>query len=215
MMSRHLPDVDPHTVDEVARGLGWFSIGLGLAELFAPRTLTRSLGMEDEAEIVRAYGLREIAAGVGLLTQRDPTPWMWGRVAGDVLDMATLAIGLDHRNPQRGRVTMALGVIAAITAVDVAVAAASGRSPRRGGWFADAADRLGLAGHRLRRFAEDAYDRGRAAAGSAYDSSRRGAEDVYDRAGDAYDRSARGVGRGLRRARDTAADYEPRGYAPW
>jgi hypothetical protein len=34
------------TAHSMARGLGWFSIGLGLAEELAPRTLTRGLGME-------------------------------------------------------------------------------------------------------------------------------------------------------------------------
>ncbi len=127
----HLPDIDADTLDDIARGLGWFSIGLGLAELVAPRTLTRALGMEKEAEIVRAYGLREIVAGVGLLTQKDPTPWLWGRVAGDVLDLATLAIGMDKRNPQKSRVGMALGVVGAITLLDVAVAAAAGAPAAR------------------------------------------------------------------------------------
>ena len=30
----------------LARGLGWFSIGLGLVEVLAPETLGRALGME-------------------------------------------------------------------------------------------------------------------------------------------------------------------------
>jgi hypothetical protein len=30
----------------MARGLGWFSLGLGVAEMLAPRALTRGLGME-------------------------------------------------------------------------------------------------------------------------------------------------------------------------
>ena len=32
----------------VARGLGWFSIALGVAEVAAPRALTRALGMEGQ-----------------------------------------------------------------------------------------------------------------------------------------------------------------------
>ncbi len=214
----HLPDVDADTLDTIARGLGWFSIGLGLAELVAPRTLTRALGMEKEAEIVRAYGLREIAAGVGLLTQKDPTPWLWGRVAGDVLDLATLAIGMDKRNPQRSRVGMTLGVVGAITLLDIAVAAAVGRTNRHG-WWANAMDRLGVsgAGHRIRDFAEDAYSRGRSLAGGAYGRTRHVAEDLWSdgrsEADAAYDRSSRALRSGWRQARDTAEDYIPRrGY---
>jgi hypothetical protein len=33
------------TAHSMARGLGWFSIGLGVAEVLAPRALTRCLGM--------------------------------------------------------------------------------------------------------------------------------------------------------------------------
>jgi hypothetical protein len=57
-----------------AHGLGWFSIGLGLTELLAPGHLARFLGMEDRAELIRAYGAREIVTGVSILAQDDPTP---------------------------------------------------------------------------------------------------------------------------------------------
>ena len=36
---------DPH---RVARGLGWFSIGLGLAECAAPRSVARLIGVDDD-----------------------------------------------------------------------------------------------------------------------------------------------------------------------
>ena len=107
----------------LARGLGWFSIGLGATEVVAGRALGRSLGMEDQAGLLRLFGLREIAAGVGILQHEKPTaPWLWARVGGDVLDLAALSAGLRSDNPKRGRVVAALGVIAAITVVDAAVA---------------------------------------------------------------------------------------------
>ena len=74
-----------------ATGLGWFSIGLGLAELVFARPMSRWMGMGDKVDVVRFYGVRELAAGIGLLAAKDPTPWIWGRVAGDALDLATLA----------------------------------------------------------------------------------------------------------------------------
>jgi hypothetical protein len=77
--------------DSVARGLGWFSIGLGLAEILMPRAMARGLGMQGREQLLFVYGLREIATGIGLLASSRRTPWMWGRVAGDALDMATLA----------------------------------------------------------------------------------------------------------------------------
>src|SRR3954452_22927910 len=78
--------MDMHSTEyahSMARGLGWFSIGLGLAEVLAPRALTRGLGMEGNEQLVQAYGLREIATGIGILSSDQPAPWIWGRVGGD------------------------------------------------------------------------------------------------------------------------------------
>src|SRR5438876_4287223 len=71
----------------LARGLGWFSIGLGLAEVLIPRTLAKELGMAGSASPVRFYGAPEIAAGIGILMSDNPAPSIWGRVAGDALDL--------------------------------------------------------------------------------------------------------------------------------
>jgi hypothetical protein len=72
----------------VACGLGWFSIGLGLAEVLAPRTLERVLGIKHHGFLLRVMGLREIASGVGILTGRRPSGWLWARAGGDVIDIA-------------------------------------------------------------------------------------------------------------------------------
>src|SRR5215208_7371781 len=50
--------------DRLAKGLGWFSLVLGAAELIAPQRITRALGMEGKEALVRAYGAREIASGM-------------------------------------------------------------------------------------------------------------------------------------------------------
>jgi len=116
--------------DALARGLGWFSIGLGLAELFAPGRLARSLGMRGQETLVQAYGVREIATGIAILAAKDPTPWIWARVGGDALDLATLATGLEGRNPQRENVMIAMAAVAGVTALDLYCATTlSGESP--------------------------------------------------------------------------------------
>ena len=112
------------SADALARGLGWFSIGLGLAEVLAPRALTRALGLHGQERLVAAYGVREIATGIGILAARDPTPWIWGRVGGDALDLATLAGGLHEGNRNRANVGLAMGAVAAVGALDVYCATA-------------------------------------------------------------------------------------------
>jgi hypothetical protein len=112
------------SADTLARGLGWFSIGLGLAEVLAPRSLTRALGMRGHERLVQAYGLREIATGIGILASRDPAPWIWGRVGGDALDLATLAGGLHDDNRRRTNVGLAIGAVAAVGALDIYCATA-------------------------------------------------------------------------------------------
>src|SRR5262245_5215197 len=76
---------------------------------------------DDRCGLIRGYGLREIGAGVGLLLASRPAPWLWARVAGDLLDLGTLraARGLSSRTRA---VDAALAGVAAVTALDVAAA---------------------------------------------------------------------------------------------
>lgn len=116
----------------LAQGLGWFSIGLGVAELVAPDRLARFLGMEEHTQLIRFYGAREFATGVAILSQDDPTPWLWGRVGGDLVDLATLAAGLGRGNRQSDNVSLAIAAVAGVTVLDVLCAQALSRRPRRG-----------------------------------------------------------------------------------
>lgn len=102
----------------LARGLGAFSIALGLGELLAPRRLNDALGT-DAPNLTRAYGAREIVTGVGLLVSKNPTPWLWARVAGDVLDIATLAAAGRREDSRKIGVGTAIGLVAGVTALDI------------------------------------------------------------------------------------------------
>lgn len=128
----------------LAQGLGWFSIGLGLAELLAPRQISRPLGVREGTSLVRAYGLREIATGIGILTRPDPAPWIWGRVAGDALDLATLSAGLGREGARGDRMGMAIGAVALVTALDLACARALQSERRPEPRMHDYSDRRGM-----------------------------------------------------------------------
>jgi uncharacterized membrane protein len=111
----------------LARALGWFSIGLGLTQLFMPRKLGRAIGVSDDrTALMPLLGVREIASGLGVLAAADPTPGMRARVAGDVIDLALLGSALAaparrraRVSEQRARVTAATVAVAGVTALDV------------------------------------------------------------------------------------------------
>jgi hypothetical protein len=129
----------------VARGLGWFSIGLGLAELLAPRALARAVGMEGREDLIRAYGLREIASGVGILGSDHPAPWLWARAGGDALDLATLGTRVRHSDGHLEKLSAAMAAVAGVAAFDLACARAlSQDETRRESYVAEYGRRSGL-----------------------------------------------------------------------
>ena len=103
----------------LSRGLGWFSVALGAAELLAGRRMAASLGMEHRAPLFRLFGLREILVGLGILTRPADARLLWARVGGDALDLAGLAAALRYDNPRRTEVDVAMGMVAAVTALDI------------------------------------------------------------------------------------------------
>ena len=113
--------------DALATGLGLFSIGLGLAEIAAPRGMARLIGVRDDDEmlgVVRAYGARELANGVAILAEPDRAAWLWGRVGGDAVDLATLA---QAEKTDSSRTAAAAAAVLGVTALDVLCAVLLGR----------------------------------------------------------------------------------------
>ena len=67
--------------EQLAKFLGWFGVGLGLAEVIAPRALARLIGIRerDNRSLLQFLGAREISNGIGVLMQprrADPTAWI-------------------------------------------------------------------------------------------------------------------------------------------
>jgi len=104
----------------VGRGLGWFSIGLGLAEIAAPLTVARMIGVRSNATLLRMVGLREILTGVGLLAQPEAPGWRWARVVGDVMDLALLGSSATRNGSEPGKAATASMAVLGVTAVDIA-----------------------------------------------------------------------------------------------
>ncbi len=100
--------------DPLARGLGWFSIAIGVAEIIAPRAVSRVAGVHGHADLIRLYGLRELACGIGIFASREPVPFIWARVAGDALDLGTLAVAPNRSERRAGARAMNLACVAAL-----------------------------------------------------------------------------------------------------
>ena len=98
------------------------SIGLGIAEIVAPRFLSRAIGIRPNAvrsTVMRLCGLREIVVGVGMLVQPERARWAWARVAEDALDVALLYRMSKGRRNNRGLVTASMVVTTGALALDV------------------------------------------------------------------------------------------------
>ena len=109
--------------DRLGRALGWFSFGLGLMEMFAPRTVTRAIGMEGHEGLVRVYGAREVGAGM-LSLSSERSLGLCSRVAGDALDIATV-MALGGRNDRkRGAAALTLVALIGVAALDLLAAQA-------------------------------------------------------------------------------------------
>jgi len=117
---RARPGLPSTSGKRLAKGLGWFSIGLGLAELFAPRAIASISGVSNKhTGLIRLYGLREIGSGITIFSQKKPTEGMWSRVAGDAMDLTTLGIAASNPEAKLGRVAFATANVLAVTALDV------------------------------------------------------------------------------------------------
>ena len=111
--------------ERLANALGWFSVGLGIAEVLIPGGLAQLIGIHDNPKtrsVLRTYGLRELAAGAGILGTERPAGWMWARVAGDMLDLASLGKALGSSENDRVRIAAATAAVAGVTALDIACA---------------------------------------------------------------------------------------------
>ena len=109
----------------VALALGVFSIALGAAELIAPRQVARLIGVTPNQRtraILRAYGARKLASGIGILSKPTEPRWLWSRVGGDAIDLVTLGQAGSRKNTDQKRLGLATLAVLGVTAIDVLAA---------------------------------------------------------------------------------------------
>ena len=118
-----------------AKALGWFSIALGVAEIAVPHAVASLVGARIRprtAATMRLLGLREVASGIGILSEKAPAVWLWARVAGDAMDLALLGKTLASPKCEQSRAMAAMGSVLGVTALDVRSAIELTRDERRG-----------------------------------------------------------------------------------
>jgi len=101
------------------RVLGWIGIGLGTLEILAPKVVTKSIGVQGNEGLVRAYGVHELGTGLLLVSGETPVGF-WSRLAGDGLNAALLLGALRRDNSKRGVAGLALAALAGLTFLDLA-----------------------------------------------------------------------------------------------
>lgn len=133
-LARHTPEKRrrDRSLERRAAALGWFSIGLGLAELVAPRRVAELIGGDEDDAVLRALligaGVRELACGAGLLSQSRPATWAWARVAGDVMDLALLGYVWSTNRVSREQMFAAGGTVLSAAWADAQTAIQLGQT---------------------------------------------------------------------------------------
>lgn len=105
---------------KMAKGIGLFSIALGLAEVLAPAQLAGLVGLNDKYRpYLPLLGAREIAHGVGIMRSEKPSTAVWTRVGGDAIDLAFLGAAMADSGTNKRRLGMAVAAVAGVTVLDV------------------------------------------------------------------------------------------------
>lgn len=129
MQSQYL-ERDRTSTPVLSLALGCFSIALGAAELLAPRRVARLIGVPADdvtTNVLRAYGARELATGIGIFVAPSDPTWLWSRVGGDALDLASLGVAASDERSARAPLSLAAMAVLGVTVLDVFAAS---RHPR-------------------------------------------------------------------------------------
>ena len=125
-MSAVRPSADE---ERLARGLGWLSMGLGVAQLLVPGHVNRLIGVAGTRRnrvVMRAVGLRELGGAVGILGRSRPVGFLFARLAGDAMDLLLLRAA--RRDTGNARYRVATAAVAGVAVLDLVAGAQTSRS---------------------------------------------------------------------------------------
>jgi len=118
----------------LARGLAAFSIGLGIAQLLAPRKMAELIGINaDHDALMRIKGARELASGLAIM-QGNPGHFLTARALGDFMDLGLLAAALRQPRNDRNKLMGAIAAVTAVTVIDVVACLMQNRNHSEPGW---------------------------------------------------------------------------------
>ena len=119
----------------LARDLALFSIGVGIAQLLAPRKVAELIGLhsDDHDTLIRLLGIRELTSGLGIM-QGSPKVFLWSRVAGDMIDLGLLAAAMRNGRNDRKKLQVTAASVAAVTVCDILGSMLHSRVHTEPGW---------------------------------------------------------------------------------
>ena len=106
----------------LARGLGWISIGIGLAAVAAPVPVMNVFGIGERPKLGRFLGARDLVLGAGLLRGEDKAAWVRARGVADALDAARILGGAASGAFRRDRAPIGLAMAAGFSALSFRLA---------------------------------------------------------------------------------------------
>lgn len=115
---------DERGLSALAAGAGMVILGLGIAQLLAPRRVSRSTGVYAHPGVVRASGAMSIASAVNIFNRGKPAPLGLARLACVALEATLLARSLSQASSQRrlGRLALTTAAVAAVSTLDMSAA---------------------------------------------------------------------------------------------
>jgi hypothetical protein len=105
----------------LAKGLGVFSLGLGLAQIIMPDQVARFIGIKPTphvSSLMRGIGLRELSVVPGIFMRQRPVGWMRSRVMGDMMDLTLLGSAINAKHVNRQRLLMTIAAVMGVTVLD-------------------------------------------------------------------------------------------------